>query len=201
MSSAVAKPIGLAPFVQEAVKDKTRLYGQMETLFELNRRGAQRWESSASMGYFGMRPVTLPNFSDSFHQETCRLGGRLQTNLAFGTPSLKQSFENWEASTDASSHDSDEEEVHEEQEEEQQEEQEEEHDKVEDEAEDELKSQYEAQKAEFFTRVTANDPESHRVAAMKAVHQPIPGAKAGREEASVHEYLNYGKSKFGFGRK
>jgi hypothetical protein len=197
MAFAVAKPIGLAPFVQEAVKDKTMVYHMLDALHEKSRKDAELRQNAPSIGYFGIQPVILPrppNFSDSFREETCSLGGRLQIQLALGTPSLKQSFENWEASTDASSNDSDEEEVHEEQEEEQ------EHDKVEDEAEEELKSQYEAQKAEFITRVTANDPESHRVAAMKAVHQPVPGAKAGREEASVHEYLNYGKSMM-LGRK
>jgi len=29
---------------------------------------------------------------------------------------------------------------------------------------------------------------------MEAVHQPVPGAKSGREKASMKEYLNYGQS-------
>ena len=69
-----------------------------------------------------------------------------------------------------------------------------ENDELEDGEEDEVKSQYDAAKAEVIKQVAANDPNSQRVAAMEAVHQPVPGAKAGREEPSMKEYLSYGKA-------
>lgn len=40
----------------------------------------------------------------------------------------------------------------------------------------------------------SDDANDQRVAAMKQVHQPIPGTKSGREVASTQEYLTYGKS-------
>jgi len=106
--------------------------------------------------------------------------------LGQNTPALKENFWLWDASTDASSNDS---ESNEELDCEDQEK-----DEIEDENEDEVNSQYDVAKAELIKQVAANDPNSHRFAAMEAVHQPIPGAKSGREEASIKEYLNYGKS-------
>merc|ERR1712118_456347 len=63
-----------------------------------------------------------------------------------------------------------------------------------DEKEDEAKLEYDAAKAEVIKQVIANDPNTPRFLAMEAVHQPIPGAKSGREQASMKEYLNYGQS-------
>lgn len=198
MPLEVAKPIGLKPFVTEAMKQKTSLCLGISAHQEKIRQDEQIRQTAPRVGFFGIQPVILPGppkFSDSFSQDTSALGSKLRAMLGQDTPALKQNFWLWESSTDASSRDSESDaEVNCE---------DEENDECEDEDEvksqyeatkAEDKSQYEATKAEVIKHLAANDPNSKRVAAMEAVHQPVPGAKAGKEEPSMKEYLSYGKS-------
>jgi len=189
MPLEVAQPFGLKPFVQEAMKQKTTLCLGMKALHEKRLQDAEIQQTGLRLGFFGIQPVILPGppkFSDSFSHETSALGSKLKAMLGQDTPALKENFWLWESSTDASTNDSasDAEADCED----------DENDELEDGEEDEVKSQYDAAKAEVIKLLAANDPNSQRVAAMEAVHQPIPGAKAGREEPSMKEYLSYGKA-------
>merc|ERR1719316_1771379 len=165
----------------------TLCYGMGAALQKTSRDEEIR-QHAQPVGFFGMQPVLLPRpttFSDGFGDHTCALGSKLKAMLGQNTPALKQNFWLWDASTDASSNDSESNEELD---------CEDEIDEFEDENKDEVNSQYDAAKAEVIKQVQANDPNSHRFAAMEAVHQPIPGAKSGREEASMKESLSYSKS-------
>jgi hypothetical protein len=81
-------------------------------------------------------------------------------------------------------------------------------DEIEDEGKEEDKSQYDQATTRPGSEVgvtyydvveqpTANDKNNRRVAAMESVHQPVPGAKSGREGASIKDYVSYGKSLMG----
>jgi len=207
MPVEVAKPLGLMPFVQEAMKQKTSLGQGMGIPLEKIRRDTEIREVAHPVGFFGVQPVILPRppkFSDSFDHKASTLGDRLKAMLEQSTPALKESFWLWDASTDASTNDAesnaDSDCEDEEKEEVEQEEQDEKEDEVKsqydaaEEKEDEAKLEYDAAKAEVIKQVVANDPNTPRLAAMEAVHQPVPGAKSGREKASMKEYLNYGQS-------
>jgi hypothetical protein len=208
MPQEVAKPLGLTPFVQEAMKQKMTLHRGIGALHDKIRMEEEIRETAHPVGFFGVQPVILPrapNFSDSFRHDTRTLGGKLKVMLEQSTPTLAQSFWHWDASTDASSNDSEsntelqcEDELDEAEDEVKSQYDDEVKSQYDDEVksqyDDEVNSQYDEAKAALIKQIAANDPNSQRVAAMEAVHQPIPGAKSGREEASVHEYLSYGKA-------
>jgi len=202
MPVQVTQPIGLTPFVQETMKQNARTVQSMGTVPQMMRRDEEIRQLPKLVGFVGVDPVILPRaptFSDKFGQDMNTLGDKLRAALKRGTPASKQTFWSFDTSTDVSTNASESGEEEEEKDDEVKSQYDSEYEapKAEDDDDDvrsqysQYDSEYEDAKAEIIKRAKAHDPNTRRIAAMEAVHQPVPGVKSGRDKASMKEYLRY----------